>query len=138
MPDIALHRTVGRVALTLTATRMGRDLSVCLHGGDTPHVGAVAVARPRPSLQDARRISATTSVIALTGHKEDVLARDMAQTMAARLDAVVVLACGIHLDDITPGELAETGRLAEELVTMALDGLQRMEPWSTGRATPHS
>lgn len=132
MPDITLTQATGRVALTLDVTRMGRDLAVCLHGGDRPHIGAVAVSRPRPSLRDPKRVSATTSVIALTGHKEDGLARELAQTMAAALNTVVTLACGIHLDDITPGELDQTVRLANQLVTQALSRLEQSGDYEQG------
>ena len=134
MPDMTLTQATGRLALTLSITRMGRDLSVCLHGGDTPHIGAVAVSRPRPSLRDPQRVSATTSVIALTGHKEDGLARELAHEMASSLGVVVTLACGIHLDHITPGELAETPRLAAILVNQALERLTD-EPVPSGRTT---
>ncbi|MBI3122079.1 MAG: hypothetical protein HYZ03_07340, partial [candidate division NC10 bacterium] len=56
-----------------------------LVGGDIPHIGAVAISIPRPSRADARRRSATTSVFALLGHKEDELARPVAASLAQAL-----------------------------------------------------
>jgi hypothetical protein len=112
----------GRLALRMTCVPMGRDLSVTLCGGRA-HIGAVAVSQARPSLEPDGGTSATTSVIALPGHKEDELARAIAARFAARLDAVVTVACGIHLDGIRPEELKDVQDLAEQLSAEALGRL---------------
>ena len=72
-------------------------LVVTLVGGDVPHVGAVAVSIPRPSLRNARRRSATTSVLAIPGHKEDELARPIAAELARALGRTTVVVAGIHI-----------------------------------------
>jgi hypothetical protein len=108
------------VALRLTCQPLGRDLAVTLSGGDRAHIGAVAVGQPRPSGREGGAAAATTSVITLPGHREDELARTLAARFAAALDAVVCVACGIHLDGIRPEELAEVQELAEELAGAAL------------------
>ena len=84
-----------------TALLIGGDLVVMVYGGDKPHVGAVAVSIPRPSLDDPGVISATTSVYALVGHKEDELAKKMANKLASFFNRKVVLTAGIHVDNIT-------------------------------------
>ena len=117
---IILTRERGRVALRMTCVALGRDLSVTLGGGDRAHIGAVAVSQARPSLQDGGGTSATTSVIALCGHKEDQLARSIAARMAASLDAVVCVACGIHLDQALASELQDVLDLAGELTGEAI------------------
>ena len=124
-PPLILTRERGRVALRLTAIVIGKDLAVALDGGDRPHIGAVAVSQPRPSLEDPAQVSASTSVITLAGHKEDLLARSLAAHMAAQLDSVVTVACGIHLDRITGAELRDVQELAEALVEDLLVKL----PW---------
>jgi hypothetical protein len=111
----------GRIVLTMVCVPMGRDLSVTLCGGDQAHIGAVAVSQPRPSREPGGGISATTSVIALPGHKEDDLARTLAARFASRLDAAVTLSCGIHLDQLRAGELQDILDLAEALTAQALD-----------------
>lgn len=121
---LVLARARGRVRLCLTCTRLGRDLAVTLAGGEREHIGAVAVSLPRPSLAEGGGRSASTSVITLPGHKEDDLARAVAARMAAALDAVVCVACGIHLDAIRPAELRDVQDLADELVGEALARLQ--------------
>ena len=117
---LALARARGRVAVRLTCVRMGRDLAVTLSGGDRPHIGAVAVSQPRASLREGGPRSASTSVITLPAHKEDDLARAVAARFAAALDAVVTVACGIHLDSIRPEEFKDVQELADELAGEAL------------------
>ncbi len=94
---------------------MGKDTSVALQSGEAGHIGAVAVSQARPSLSDDGSCSATTSVIALLGHKEDELARAVASRLARALGGVVSVACGVHLDAIRPEELRDVAALAEEL-----------------------
>jgi len=117
---LTLTAAHGRIALTMICVPMGRDLSVTLCGGDQAHIGAVAVSQSRPSHEPGGAVSATTSVIALPGHKEDDLARNLAARFAARLDAVVSVACGIHMDQLRPGELKAILDLAEALTDQAL------------------
>ncbi len=111
----------GRVSLCMTCVPMGRDLAVTLCGGDRAHIGAVAVSQSRPSLEPGGATSATTSVIALLGHKEDDLARTLAARFSARLDAVVTVACGIHMDAIRPGEFKDILEMSEALAAEALE-----------------
>ena len=82
------------------ASWMGDDLLIALWGGDRPHIGAVAAAQPRPSLADPAVRSATASVLVFPGHKEDVVAKAAAETLAAALDRTVVVAAGLHWDDL--------------------------------------
>ena len=88
-----------------TITKCGRDLNVCIGGGDTYHIGAVALAIPRPSLADTSQISASVSVLCVTGHKEDDLARTTALTLACKLNARTVVTCGLHIDNATPQDI---------------------------------
>lgn len=109
-------RSAGRISISLSAVRMGTDLCVALFGGDKPHIGAVALSQPRPSLDDAEKTSASTSVITLLGHKEDQLARDVAKRLAITIKANVSVACGVHLDDITADEIETVCKLTIQAV----------------------
>ncbi len=104
-----------RLLLTLRAVPMGEDFSVALYGGGRAHVGAVALALPRPSLADPLAGSATASVLAAPGHKEDLLARELALKLASELGVTVAVACGIHLDAATETEIREVRSLALEM-----------------------
>ena len=108
-----LTRSSGRITLVLTCVRMGRDLSVTLAGGDRPHLGAVAMGQPYPGHGGPR---ASTSTLTVLGHREDVLARDLADRLARTTGATVCVACGIHVDGLTEQDLAALHGLAEELV----------------------
>lgn len=109
-------RSAGRISISLSAVRMGADLCVALFGGDRPHIGAVALSQPRPSLDDTEKTSASTSVITLLGHKEDQLARDVAKRLAVKMEANVSVACGIHMDDITADEIDTVCKLTLQAV----------------------
>ncbi len=94
---------------------VGEDLLVSIWGGTWPHIGAVGVAEPRPSLQDSRRWSATSSNFTFTGHKEDRLVKEVSEVIAARLRKNVVVTAGIHWDALKPRELVIVQDLARQL-----------------------
>lgn len=110
-----------RLVLTMSAISMGEDLCVALYGGDRPHIGAVAISQPRPSLADPAVASATTSVVAVLGHKEDMLARQVSARLAAALNAVVSVTCGIHVDAATASDIAVIGELAGKMTEDLID-----------------
>jgi hypothetical protein len=123
MPLIELTAQRGRVRLRLRCLHQGEDLVVMLSGGDREHIGAVALGQPSPSHEDQGKARATTSVLALQGHREDELARRIASHLAARLGVTVCVACGIHVEAIQPTELADVLDLAEELTRTLLERL---------------
>lgn len=75
--------------LEAVAVRCGDDLTVVIGGGEKQHIGAVAVGIPRPSLKDKNIVSSSASVLCLTGHKEDLLARKAALELASLLGHTV-------------------------------------------------
>ncbi|WP_406677482.1 hypothetical protein [Moorella sp. ACPs] len=95
----------GRYRIFCRVFATGEGYIAHLMGGVRPHVGAVALGLPRPSLKD-NCISATTSVLTLLGHKDDELARPAAAQLAAGLNAPVVVVAGVHIDRAVPDELA--------------------------------
>lgn len=119
MGIIEIRKECEGLHVILQAVAMGRDWNVVITGGEVPHLGAIALGIPRPSLQNPEQTSATVSVLTLTGHKEDELARPAAHFLASSLNAPVVVSCGIHNDDIKPGDI----RLFGELVREALNDL---------------
>lgn len=101
-------------ALKLSVEQLGAHLVICVSGGDVPHIGSVVLSTPRPSLTGEGR-SATSSVLNLPGHKDEAVARQVAETLAAKLDTTVCCVCGIHVDNATPEALATCATLGEEL-----------------------
>src|SRR5512136_3111700 len=91
----------GKFKLHAHTQRMGQDLLVSIWGGTLPHIGAVGMATPRPSLRDPKKWSATSSTFTYVGHKEDLIVKGISEMLAGRLKRKVVVVAGIHWDDIT-------------------------------------
>lgn len=77
----------------------GMDIHVTFAGGELPHIGAVALAIPRKSLDGSDKTSATASVLCVVGHKEDQLARDTAIEFAAIKKSIVTVSVGLHVNN---------------------------------------
>jgi hypothetical protein len=99
---------------------IGPDVLVAIWGGEKPHIGAVAMSQPRPSLKDPTVTSATASVFAYVGHKEDELAKAAAEILAATLKTNVVVTAGIHWDNLPPEGIQHVIKNSEILVDMIL------------------
>lgn len=81
------HRRLSAVVI-----REGEDLVVAVGGGDRPHVGCVVLAVPCPGR------GATSSVLTIPPHKEEAMARPMAERIAVRTGSVTVVSAGVHED----------------------------------------
>ena len=111
----------GAYDLTANVRLIGRDLLVAIWGGEVPHIGAVAVAQPRPSLKDPDLTSATASVICYLGHKEDELAKAAAEIISAALNTRVVVTAGIHWDNLDQDGMDTILKNSKTLVEMILE-----------------
>mgnify|MGYP001361832626 CR=1 FL=1 len=76
-----------------------------LFGGDLPHIGGVAVGVPRPSSRDPNKTTANVSVISIVGHKDDELARPIADRVTRALNRISVVIAGIHVDNASQEDL---------------------------------
>jgi hypothetical protein len=95
--------------------RLGKDYLLSVWGG-AAHIGAVAMAQPRPSIADPARLSATASVFCYVGHKEDEVVKTISERLAAALGAKVVVAAGLHWDDLTPAGIEHVKKAVLTLV----------------------
>ena len=111
----------GAYDLEASVRLIGQDLLVAIWGGEKPHIGAVAVAQPRPSLKDPEVMSATASVICLPGHKEDELAKAVSEILAAALNTSVVVTAGIHWDNISKDGIQKVIENSKILVDLILE-----------------
>jgi hypothetical protein len=116
-----LETDTGAYDLTASVRIIGSDLLIAIWGGEKPHIGAVAVAQPRPSLKDPAVTSSSASVICLVGHKEDELAKAAAEILAAALKTQVVVTAGIHWDNLTPEAIQRVVRNSQILVDRILE-----------------
>lgn len=111
----------GRLKIDMKAFDIGEDVCVILSGGDRPHIGCVTLSIPRASLAQPDDGSATTSVLNLTGHKDEEAARFVSHTLSAKLQKNVVVTGGIHVDNITKEEINIVMELLVQLTNQLLE-----------------
>ncbi len=83
----------------------GEDIVAVLTGGEKPHIGCAVVAVPRLSLGGNGERSCTSSVINMTGHKDELLCRKIAESLCVRYGVAVTCTGGVHVDKITPEQI---------------------------------
>jgi hypothetical protein len=102
---------------------VGDDLVVAIGGGEQPHIGCVVLAQPHPAKGRDAGWSASCSVLTIPPHKEEPIARGIAEKLAATLGRVAVVTAGVHDDNIDADGIATYLRLAEELAEKLVDAL---------------
>ncbi len=102
--------------ITMEARMIGEDCLIALYGGAKPHIGCTVLAVPRPSLAGSGEISVTSSVINVTGHKDEEICRYAAEQTARKKNAVTVCTGGFHMDGITKDQIGEVILAVRELV----------------------
>jgi len=116
----------GGLRLEAVCVECGPDLVVVVGGGARPHVGASALALSLPSLKDPSRLTQSSCLASVPGHKEEGLARDGALRLAALLERTVVMTVGIHDDGLDragiEAYLALFDRLLERVAEAARAG----------------
>jgi len=111
----------GKFEVSAEVLEMGDDCLVAVWGGTRPHIGAVGMAQVRPSLRDPNKPSATSSVFTFVGHKEDVVAKTLAEELARRLERNTVVAAGIHWDNLSENDIAAITRLSQTILERILE-----------------
>lgn len=127
MKQIKLSHQKGRFKIRANVILVGKDLIVSIWGGTSPHVGAVAMAIPRPSLSNPDVISATSSILTRVGHKEDDIVKKVSEKLSSELGKVVVVSAGIHWDDITNDEINIIRLACDTLTCRLIQRVRRME-----------
>ena len=115
------------VTLRAVVVEMGTDLLVAVTGGERPHIGCASVSVPRPSLADPSIMSSTTSTINLTGHKDNGVGDRLSAVLSAALNTNVVVACGIHIDNIGSPGIEHILSLSDKLTAQILEALSEPE-----------
>ena len=118
--EFDINTNEGKYDLSAGVRLIGEDIVVSIWGGQKPHIGAVAAAQPRPSLEDPNVISASVSVICFLGHKDDNLAKKTAEMLAAAFNTNVVVTVGIHWDDLSQEDISVINKNGEILVDSVL------------------
>jgi len=131
MRSVSIGNGAGRHRVEAVIAFCGPDISVSFGGGESPHIGAVALGIPRQSLADASKPSASASVLCVTGHKEDELARSAALELATLFACRVTVTAGLHIDDAT----AEDITLLDENYGAVLFEVKRRVSWERAERT---
>jgi hypothetical protein len=115
----------GRFEVFAQVNALGNDVLVILYGG-REHVGAAAIAQPRPGISDPQQIGATSSVFTYVGHKEDIIAKSMSEELARNLNKKVVVVAGIHWDNLNFEEIGTIADLCGELTKKVIAEVQKI------------
>ncbi len=99
-----------RTSVSISAFYQGNGLVVCIFNANA-HIGAVALAD-----YDHKEGRAFSSVMTLTGHRDDEVAKKQAHIIARHTKKPVCVIAGIHLDDITRDEIEQIMENAAHLV----------------------
>ncbi len=100
-------RRLSFAELTVEVERVGEDIFILIHGGDRPHLGSVVLAIPRASLADEKISSCTSSVLNVTGHKDEFICRAVAESFCKKFRAVTVCTGGFHVDNLSAAQIQE-------------------------------
>jgi hypothetical protein len=121
--QLRVRRGEGRCAIALLVLLTADGLVVYLCGGQHLHLGAAVLSLPRPSLAGESRNGCDSFVIPRPGHKDDVVAKALAEQLSKALNVPVCVTAGIHIESAHPDELAAIAAncaLAGEEVISAL------------------
>ena len=119
MDECHITKGEGRTRISLSAQSFGDGLVVSIYN-ENRHIGAVAVGE-----YDQTEGRASTSVITRLGHKDDAIAQKAAYLISQRTKMPTCVIVGVHLDDITDGEIQQFLVNADSLVADFLKGLRK-------------
>lgn len=110
-----IRKELSFTELTIRVNDLGKDVLIVIEGGARPHIGSTVLAVPRPSLTGDGSVSVTSSVINVTGHKDEELCRILAESAAKKQNAVAVCTGGFHEDNISREQIAELKAAVKEI-----------------------
>ena len=102
-----IKRQLSFSTLTIEIKLIGKDILILLSGGDKPHIGCAVLAIPSLSLRDKTKISCTSSILNVTGHKDEKICRYVAETFCQKYNSVTVCTGGFHVDNLTAEQIQE-------------------------------
>lgn len=113
-----IEKQLSFAELSIQVDYIGEDYHIIIRGGDRHHIGCTVLAVPRLSLTGDGSISVTSSVINVTGHKDEVICRRLAEKVARRKNAITVCTGGFHIDHICKEQIDEVIQAVDDLEIM--------------------
>lgn len=125
-PVGALEVTVrdGSRRLGAMVVEVGDDVVVAVGGGERPHVGCVVAAVPSVR-RDGSGFDASVSLLTILPHKEEPIARAVAEAVCTGLGRVAVVTAGVHEDGLDRAGIDTYLRLGRELAAAVVERLCR-------------
>ena len=111
---VEVEKRLSFVTLRVRAVKVGGDFALLIEGGES-HIGSTVLAVPRTSLQDESKTSSTSSVLNVTGHKDEIVLRTIAERLCAAKNAVVVCSGGVHIEGISQEQIDAVISAAHEI-----------------------
>ena len=93
----------------ISVMKIGKDFNIVF-------LGCTVLSLPRPSLSDEKKLSATSSVINIIGHKDEYICRYIGESFAKKYNSVVVCSGGFHIDNISKKQIEELKNSVRELI----------------------
>ncbi len=112
------------IKIRLRAILLERGVVAALVGGSLQHIGAVALAIPRPSLDNPNKVSSSVSTLSVISHKDDLLAREYALKMSSELNTEISFTCGIHIDNPSLDQLNLIMSISDQLVNSCIQKIK--------------
>lgn len=110
MDKYRLAKGEGRTKVSLSACHMGSDFIVCIFNKNA-HIGALTLAE-----YDDKTQRVSTSVITRLGHKDDAVAQRAAYSIGKNTKRPVCVIAGIHIHNITKGEIEQVLENTDSLI----------------------
>lgn len=104
---------------------IGNEMIFIVSGGDYPHIGAVAVGIPRPSLKIPNQLSSTISTYVFIGHKDDIIANKIAHEISRKMNKKVVVIAGIHFHHLSERDIKLVVKKSEVICRELIELFQK-------------
>lgn len=127
LKEVKVKAGAGKFKVEMSAKFTGDGISVLLTGGEKPHIGAVVLSVPRPSLAGASRTSCNSWVIPVLGHKDDEIAKPVAEKLSFAAGQVVAVAAGIHVDAAEPDDIKKIVDNCLHATAQLIDEIKKQE-----------
>jgi hypothetical protein len=115
----------GRFKLEATITKTQDGINIYLGGGEKTHIGTVVLCQPRESLKQDGSRSVTTSILNIVGHKDDDIAKPIAEKLCLNLNERIVISAGVHIEKATEAEIQKLLEMGKRLTEKIIESIER-------------
>lgn len=114
------------ISINYTLNKIGNNFSLTIGGGEE-HIGCVILAVPRPSLDNVNEIKSTVSILNVVNHKDDEVAKPLAEELCIVSNKPAVVIAGIHFDCLTIEGIGIIKDINKEAVKKLKDWILEIE-----------